>query len=148
MGLPITKNSELLGLKSQVVCHLDSTTHLNRSGYQSDTLTSGTVYNWTATLMISKVMVHMMEHHIAGSGCGRNSSSHLTGTLFITLGDILLRKKKQQKYLGHILHERGLSTSVEATVKAMEAKTNGRNLWVESSLPGLLAPCLGAMWRP
>ena len=43
----------------------------------------------------------------------------------LTLGDIQLRKKNQQKYLGDILDERGLSASVEATVKDREAKTKG-----------------------
>ena len=43
----------------------------------------------------------------------------------LTLGDILLRKKNQQKYLGDILNERGLSASEDATVKAKGTKTKG-----------------------
>ena len=41
----------------------------------------------------------------------------------LTLGDIIMKRKRQQKYLGDILDEGGLAASVEATVKNREAKT-------------------------
>ena len=43
----------------------------------------------------------------------------------MTLGDIKLKKKEPQKYLGIILDERRLAASVMATVKAREGKTKG-----------------------
>ena len=43
----------------------------------------------------------------------------------MTPGNIHLKKKEQQKYLGDILDERGLEASVMAAVKAREGKTKG-----------------------
>ena len=43
----------------------------------------------------------------------------------IMLGDIIMKEKEQEKYLRDILNSKGLSASVEATIKEREAKTVG-----------------------
>ena len=43
----------------------------------------------------------------------------------VTLGEIIMKEKSTEKYLGDILSCKGLSASVEATIKEREAKTIG-----------------------
>ena len=43
----------------------------------------------------------------------------------VLLGNITMNEKMAEKYLGDILHSQGLSASVQATIKAREAKTRG-----------------------
>ena len=43
----------------------------------------------------------------------------------VMLGDIIMKEKDKGKYLGDILSSKGLSASVEATIKEREAKTVG-----------------------
>ena len=63
----------------------------------------------------------------------------------MTLGDIHLKKKEQQKYLGDILDERGLEASVMATVKAREGKTKGGIYELRSVCQDFRLQLLGGM---
>ena len=63
----------------------------------------------------------------------------------VTLGNITMKEKFTDKYLGDILNSSGLSASVESTVKGREAKTRG--VIGDISLPPvtITAP---DKWRP
>ena len=63
----------------------------------------------------------------------------------LTLGDITLKQKSQQKYLGDILDDRGLAASAEATVKAREGKTKGGIYELRSVCQDFRMQLLGGM---
>ena len=63
----------------------------------------------------------------------------------LTLGDIILQKKSQQKYLGDMLDERGLAASVETTVKSREGKTKRGIYELRSVCYDFRAQILGGM---
>ena len=63
----------------------------------------------------------------------------------LSLGDIALKKKSQQKYLGDMLDERGLAASVAATVKDREGKTKAGIYELRSVCQDFRIQILGGM---